>query len=81
MAKTHRIQLHFHGPDTSQDDLSQRSLQFQLPDRPSLPVEWYRANNPWIETYFPENLPRRLFTDLNNLHDGRPQSAGHDAFR
>ncbi len=76
MAKTHRIQLHFHGPDTPLDDLSQRSLQFQLPDRPSLPVEWYRENNPWIETFFPEDLPRRLFTDLNNLHDGRPKALG-----
>ncbi|MDE0630040.1 MAG: hypothetical protein OXH73_00905 [Caldilineaceae bacterium] len=76
MAKTHRIQLHFHGSDTPLDALSQRSLQFQLPDRPSLPVDWYRANNPWIETYFPEKLPRRLYTDLNNLHDGRPKALG-----
>ena len=76
MAKTHRIQLHFHGPDTPLDELSQRSLQFQLPDRPALPVEWYRANNPWIETFFPEKLPRRLFTDLNELHDGRPKALG-----
>ena len=76
MAKTHRIQLHFHEPDTPLDSLSQRSLQFQLPDRPSLPVDWYRANNPWIETYFPEKLPRRLFTDLNRLHDGRPKALG-----
>ena len=76
MAKTHRMQLHFHGPDTPLDTLSQRSLQFQLPDRPSLPVEWYRANNPWIETFFPEALPRRLFSDLNRLHDGRPRALG-----
>ena len=76
MAKTHRIQLHFHGPETSLDELSQRSLQFQLPDRPSLPAAWYRDNNPWIETFFPERLPRRLFSDLNRLHDGRPKALG-----
>ena len=76
MAKTHRIQLHFHGPDTPLDELSRRSLQFQLPDQPALPVDWYRDNNPWIETYFPEKLPRRLFTDLNKLHDGRPKALG-----
>lgn len=76
MAKTHRIQLHFHGPDTPLDELSIRSLQFQLPDRPALPPAWYRANNPWLETFFPEQLPKRLFTQLNQLHDGRPQALG-----
>ncbi len=76
MAKTHRIQLHFHGPDTPLEELSRRSLQFQLPDQPALPADWYRANNPWVETFFPEKLPRRLFTDLNELHDGRPKALG-----
>ena len=76
MGKTHRMQLHFHPPDTSLDALSGRSLQFQLPDRPALSVKWYRANNPWIETFFPAELPRRLFSDFNRLHDGRPKALG-----
>ena len=76
MAKTHRMQLHFHPPDTSLGALSRRSLQFQLPDRPALSVEWYRANNPWIETFFPAELPWRLFSDFNRLHDGRPKALG-----
>lgn len=76
MAKTHRIQLHFHGGDLPLEKCSVRSLQFQLPDRPSLDPAWMRANNPWVETWFPERLPGRLLTYLNELHDGRPQALG-----
>ena len=76
MAKTHRIQLHFHAPDAPLADASVRSLQFQLPDRPSLSREWFRANNPWLETFFPEQLPDRLLTFLNRIHDGRPKALG-----
>ena len=46
MAKTHRIQLHFHTWDLPLEECSIRSLQFQLPDRPSLPRTWFRDNNP-----------------------------------
>jgi hypothetical protein len=76
MAKTHRIQLHFHAPDASLTEGSVRSLQFQLPDRPALSREWFRANNPWLETFFPEKLPDRLITFLNRIHDGRPKALG-----
>ena len=76
MAKTHRIQLHFHAPDTPLAEGSVRSLQFQLPDRPALSREWFRANNPWLETFFPEKLPGRLLTFLNRIHDGRPKALG-----
>jgi hypothetical protein len=76
MAKTHRLQLHFHSVDTPVNDCSMRSLQFQLPDRPSLPRSWYRDNNPWIESFFPEQLPGRLITFFNELHDGRPKALG-----
>ena len=40
--------------------------------------EWFRENNPWLETFFPEQLPGRLLTRLNELHDARP-AARHDA--
>ena len=76
MGKTHRIQLHFHGPDTPLEDLSVRSLQFQLPDRPSLAREWFRENNPWVERFFPAKIPSRLITHMNGLHDGRPKAMG-----
>jgi hypothetical protein len=76
MAKTHRLQLHFHAPDTFLQDCSVRSLQFQLPDRPALTRAWFRENNPWLETFFPEKLPKRLVTFLNRVHDGRPKAMG-----
>ena len=76
MGKTHRLLLHFHLADTPLDDLSTRSLQFQLPDHPSLSREWYRENNLWIEDFFPEKLPGRLISFFNSLHDGRPQAMG-----
>ncbi len=76
VAKTHRLQLHFHSVDESLEELSTRSLQFQLPDRPSLSRAWYETNNPWLESYFPEKLPGRLMTYLAKLHDGRPKAMG-----
>lgn len=76
MAKTHRLQLHFHATDTSLSDCSVRSLQFQLPDRPSLTRAWFRDNNPWVESFFPERLPGRLISFFNRLHDGRPKALG-----
>ncbi len=76
MGKTHRMLVHFHDADTPLEDISARSLQFQLPDRPALPPEWYRKNNPWVENFFPESLPRKLYTRFNLLHDGRPKALG-----
>jgi hypothetical protein len=76
MAKTHRIQLHFHAPDAELQTSSVRSLQFQLPDRPALPAAWFRENNPWLADFFPENVPDRLLTYLSRLHDGRPKALG-----
>ena len=76
MAKTHRIQLHFHAPDVPLDILSVRSLQFQLPDRPALSCAWFRENNPWVESFFPAQLPKRIISYLNRLHDGRPKALG-----
>jgi len=76
MGKTHSMMLHFHGPETPLDELSVRSLQYQLPDVPALPRSWYRENNPWLESYFPEDLPDRLITYFLRMHDGRPQALG-----
>lgn len=76
MAKTHRVLLHFHGAETPLQDLSVRSLQFQLPDVPALPRSWYRDNNPWLETFFPERLPNKLLSYFLRMHDGRPKALG-----
>ena len=76
MAKTHRVQLTFHPAADSLQASSVRSLQFQLPDRPALSRDWFRANNPWLEAFFPAQIPNRLITHLNKLHDGRPKALG-----
>jgi len=76
MAKTHRLQLHFHAADAPLEELSARSLQFQLPDQPALPAEWYRDNNPWGLDFIPERVPDRLLTFLSIRHDQRPEALG-----
>ena len=76
MGKTYRIQLHFHASDTPLQESSVRSLQFQLPDRPSLTRAWFRENNPWGEKFFPARLSGSMITYFNNLHDGRPKALG-----
>ena len=76
MGKTHRMLLHFHDGSLPLEDISTRSLQFQLPDHPAISREWYAENNPWLEKFFPESLPGRLMTLFNQLHDGRPKALG-----
>jgi len=76
MAKTHRLQLHFHAPDLPPRACSVRSLQFQMPDWPRLTRAWYRENNPWREAFFPEVIPNRLISFLSSLHDQRPRAMG-----
>jgi hypothetical protein len=76
MAKTHRIMLHFHDTGTSLEEIGARSLQFQLPDRPSLPAGWLRENNPYELPFFPAKVPDRLYTWLNMVHDSRPRAMG-----
>ena len=76
MAKTHRLLLHFHDGTLPLEEISSRSLQFQLPDRPALPAEWYRENNPWGMDSFPESLPDRLMVRLSRVHDSRPRALG-----
>jgi hypothetical protein len=76
VAKTHRVLLHFHAADTPLEEISARSLQFQLPDQPALPPEWFRENNPWSLPFFPERVPARLYTWLNYLQSARPSALG-----
>lgn len=76
MGKTHRLLLHFHDGQLDLDEISTRSLQFQLPDIPSLPRSWYRTHNPWRLDFFPTRVPGQLVTRLNDLHAARPQALG-----
>ncbi len=76
MGKTHRLLLHFHGGQADLDEISTRSLQFQMPDVPVLPRAWYRDNNPWRMDFFPAHVPGRLFSRFNELHAARPQALG-----
>ncbi len=76
MAKTHRFQLYFHCADQDEEAIVARSLQFQMPDRPSLPRQWYAENNPWREAFFPDAVPDRLLTRFGQMHDCRPKALG-----
>ncbi|MCK4581179.1 MAG: hypothetical protein KAU10_07495, partial [Dehalococcoidia bacterium] len=76
MAKTHRIMLHFHDGNLPVEEVSSRSLQFQLPDRPALSREWCRENNPWGMDFFPEYIPDRMLVRFAQMHDGRPRGLG-----
>ena len=76
MGKTHRMQLYFHASAEPIERITARSLQFQLPDRPSLARRWFAENNPWVEGFFPQVVPDRLLTRLATLHDGRPKALG-----
>jgi len=44
MSKTHRMQLYFHAPNAARrEDINFRSLQYQLPDKPTLEPAVYEA--------------------------------------
>ena len=76
MGKTHQILVHFHDGTIPLEEISARSLQFQLPDRPSLPRAWVRENNPWGMPLFPERIPDRLTVKLIQSQMGRPAALG-----
>jgi hypothetical protein len=89
MAKTHRVFLHFHGPEASLEDLNVRSLQFQLPDRPTIPPEVYRQagvfEDVWVDK--PVQAVERRLIDLADcrtraygiLHWGDAPDGGYTA--
>ena len=75
MAKTHRVFLHFHGPDADLAQLNVRSLQFQLPDRPTIAPEVYRQTgvfeDVWVDRPL-QSVERRLI----DLADFRTRAYG-----
>ncbi len=76
MGKTHRMLVHVHDGTIPLEEISARSLQFQLPDRPALPRAWVRENNPWGMSLFPERIPDRLLVKLIQAHTSRPAALG-----
>ena len=70
VAKTHRIQFTFHGPDLGLDNLVIQSLQFQYPDVAILPESWYRDSGA-VEDLFPKNKHPSIETRLIDMADGR----------
>ena len=73
MAKTHELQ--FHAPDRDVDEISRRSLQFQLPDHPALTSDWYREAGVW-EDVFSGGRYGRLEALICNVIDTRPIGLG-----
>jgi hypothetical protein len=80
VAKTHKIMLHFHSPDIDLEDISSRSLQFQLPDQPTLPESWYKESRVWPERVFPNKLCSRIELLLVDMIDNRSKGLGMLSF-
>lgn len=75
VAKTHRLLLHFHGPEATPEELNIRSLQFQMPDRPVVMPEVYKEAKVF-ENIFTENKIHRVERSLINLADARARAYG-----
>lgn len=75
VAKTHELLFHFHPPDLGVDEISRRSLQFQLPDHPVLASDWYREAGVW-EDVFSGRRYGRLEALICDVIDTRPIGLG-----
>ncbi|MBS12887.1 MAG: hypothetical protein CME19_14935 [Gemmatimonadetes bacterium] len=75
VAKTHRFLLHFHGDETSLEDITARSLQFQMPDVAMLPESVYRDAGVW-ENLFPADRHQPIEAGLIDKADGRGLGLG-----
>ncbi|HCK10466.1 MAG TPA: hypothetical protein DHW45_11370 [Candidatus Latescibacteria bacterium] len=75
VAKTHRFLLHFHVAATSVEEITARSLQFQMPDIAILPESVYREAGVW-ENLFPERLSSPIEVGLIDLADNRARGLG-----
>jgi len=80
VAKTHRIMFHFHKPSFDLEEVSSRSLQFQLPDQATLPERWYAEAGVWPERVFPNRLCRRMELFLVDLIESRSKGLGMLSF-
>lgn len=75
MAKTQRFFLHFHSADEAKEILNIRSLQFQMPDRPTIDTEVYE-NSRVFESLLVEKKVDEIERTLINLADVRMRAYG-----
>ncbi len=79
VAKTHQILLHFHKANPDIEEISRRSLQFQLPDHPALSSQWYQQSGVW-EDVFSGRRYGRIEALLADVIDTRPIGLGVMSF-
>lgn len=75
-AKTHQMMLHVHPAGMDKRELSARSLQYQMPDVPKLPSEWYSRCAVWDEKVFDGPRSRRIEASVCDTLDDRPVGMG-----
>ena len=75
VARTHRLQVHFHAAGTPLEALSFRSLQFQLPDEPIIPAATYAAAGVWPDI-FPARRSEAIEWFLSRRADERVIALG-----
>lgn len=75
-AKTHQMMFHLHAGGTPTSELSARSLQYQMPDIPKLPPDWYGRCAIWDEKVFEGPRSERIEAILCDTLDDRPVGMG-----
>ncbi len=75
-AKSHQMLLHFHPPTLDVKEISARSLQFQIPDVPTLDAAWYARARVWDDPVFEVPPSRRASALLYDVLDNRPVGTG-----
>jgi hypothetical protein len=75
MAREQRFLLHFHGPEESILELDNRSLIYQMPDRPALRPEAYKEAGV-MQDVFPEKLNEEVEIALIGKADGHARCYG-----
>jgi len=75
-AKTHCLLFHFHAPEAPVQELSRRSLQFQIPDVAKLDSAWYAKSQVWDEQVFEGPRSRRFEALVYDILDNRPVGLG-----
>jgi hypothetical protein len=75
VARAQRMLLHFHGPGAELDDLNVRSLQYQMPDEPSIPADIYHEAAVTEDVFVNERVTE-VERYLVTLADGRSRGYG-----
>ena len=76
VAKRHTLLLHFHEASTTLSEVDARSLQFQLPDLPTLHPATYREAGVFLEDCWLEHSDTRAVAYLTDLADTRTRGYG-----